>query len=283
VSWGGDPGANNQTIGNIIVSLPDGSPVLVFSELDSAGATVTATLKAMHSVDHGAIWSVPALIAAERPVGTQDPLTGQPVRDGGDTPSVAVGPDGAVHVVWQDSGFSGGQHDGIAFASSTDGGASWSAPVEVNGAPSAPAFIPTVKVRADGVIGVAYYDFRYDQRQAGPLTTDYWLATSSDGVTWHDTHVRGPFSLLGTPVAEGLFLGDYQALATSGTQFLPVFLTATGDTANPTDVFMAFGTAAAIATARREPLLLGVGSIPRLARLVSPAGSMRNSRFRTAH
>lgn len=280
-----DPGANNQTIGNIIACLPDGSLLLVFSEFDSQGATVSAAIKTMRSTDHGATWAAPVLVAAEQPVGTHDPLTGATVRDGSDLPSIAVGPDGHVHIAWQDSRFSSGQRNGIAFSSSSDNGATWSAPVQVNGARGAQAFVPTVSVRGDGVIGVAYYDFRNDQRQSGQLTTDYWLATSTEGVTWHDTHVKGPFSLLGAPVAEGLFLGDYQALVASASDFLPVFVTATNDTANPTDAFIAFGSVAATASAIGQPSMLDarVGPAPSIVKISRPTASSRADRLRTSY
>lgn len=280
-----DPGANNQTIGNIIVCLPDSSLLLVFSEFDSQGTTVSAAIKTMRSTDHGATWAAPVLVAAEQPVGTHDPLTGAAVRDGSDLPSIAVGPDGHVHIAWQDSRFSSGQRDGIAFSSSSDNGATWSAPVEVNGATAAQAFIPTVSVRGDGVIGVGYYDFRNDHRQSGQLTTDYWLATSTDGASWHDTHVKGPFSLLGAPVAEGLFLGDYQALVASASDFLPVFVTATNDPADPTDAFIAFGSVAATASAIGEPRMLGgsTGFAPPVLAMHRQGESSRAYRLRTSH
>ena len=46
-----------------------------------------------------------------------------------------------------------------------------------------------------------------------------------------------------SPYVDGVvkFLGDYQALATSGSEFLPLFVTAGNDPANRTDVHMAFG------------------------------------------
>ena len=59
-------------------------------------------------------------------------------------------------------------------------------------------------------------------------------------VTWTDTHVSGPFPLDRAPNAEGLFLGDYEALTSSGNQFLPVFVTSGNDPANSTDVYVAF-------------------------------------------
>jgi hypothetical protein len=243
-----DPGAGNQTLGNILVGLPGGALLVAFTELDTNGAVTTGTLKVIRSIDHGDSWSAPVTVSIEHPAGTRDPQSGAAVRDGGDLPSIAVDKGGVVYLAWQDATVAGGQHDGIALASSLDGGLSWGPPRRVNGSATAAAFIPSVRVRDDGVIGVGYYDFRAATGGAGQPPTDYWLATSTDGVTWTDTLVKGPFSLQGAPQAEGLFLGDYQALVATGSEFLPVFVVTTGAVADPTDVFGAFAPATAAAS-----------------------------------
>jgi hypothetical protein len=245
-----DPGTGNQTIGNILVGLPDGTLLVAFTELDASATVTTGTLKVIRSTDHGDNWSAPVVVAAEHPSGTTDPASGAAVRDGADLPSIAVDHAGTAYIVWQESSFSGGLHDGVALSRSLDGGLTWTPPAQVNGSPSAAAFIPSVRVRDDGVIGVTYYDFRGSTGAAGQPTTDYWLATSVDASTWTDTHVKGPFSLSDAPVAEGLFLGDYQALGAGGSEFIPVFVTTSGDPANATDVFAAFGAVAPAAVAR---------------------------------
>ena len=61
--------------------------------------------------------------------------TGAPIRDGSNLGSVAVDKSGALAIAWQDSRFSGGARDGIAFSRSLDGGLTWSAPVEINSVP----------------------------------------------------------------------------------------------------------------------------------------------------
>jgi hypothetical protein len=236
-----DPGSGNQTIGNLLLSLPNGTLLVVFTEFATMQTGLSGTLKVMRSTDHGGSWSVPLAIAAELPVGTRDPRSGMHVRDSSDLPATAIDRSGTVYVVWQDSRFSNGERDAIALSSSFDGGATWSPPVRVNGSPAASAFIPNINVRDDGLIGVSYYDLRNDVPSPGVFTADYWLATSLDGLNWKDTHISGPFSLLNAPVAEGLFLGDYQSLGSSGSDFLPVFVISSANTANRTDVFIAFG------------------------------------------
>jgi len=71
--------------------------------------------------------------------------------------------------VWQDSRFSGGAREGIAFTRSIDGGTTWSAPVQVNGVPAVQALLPAVAVRPDGTIGVLYYDMRNDTTDPATL------------------------------------------------------------------------------------------------------------------
>ena len=112
--------------------------------------------------------------------------------------------------VWQDSRFSGGVRDGVAFTRSVDGGDTWSAPVQINAVPGVQALMPAVTVRADGTIGVLYYDMRNDTADPATLLVDVWLTTSSDGVTWTERHVSGPFDLNHAPLTPGgLFVGDY--------------------------------------------------------------------------
>lgn len=235
-----DPGVNNQTIGNEIVGLPDGSIVDIFEEIDNdSGNNSTGTIKIIRSTDHGTTWSTPVSVAQDLSVGTRDPNTGAAVRDGGFLPQMAAGASGQLVVVWQDSRFSGGQHDGIALSQSSDDGQTWSAPVEINSVPSVEAFTPSVAILADGTIGVSYFDFRNNTSNPAQLITDYWFTSSTDGVHWSEQHISGPFNLDLAPNADGLFLGDYQSLAVIGQAFVPFFVqTNNQGTINPTDSYV---------------------------------------------
>jgi hypothetical protein len=263
------PGPSAQTIGNIIVVLPGDILLDIASALDTSGSGATATLFALRSTDNGTTWSGPVMIAAEQSVGTSDPLTGAGIRDSTDLPSVSVSPGGTVYVVWQDSSFSGGEHDGIAMSSSADGGQTWSAPVEVNGDPSAAAFTPNIHVRADGVIGITYYDLRNDT-VPGSILTDFWMVTSSDGTQFTETHLSGPFNLLEAPEGEygadntlGYFLGDYQALTSSGGAFLPMNTQTNPGTVVSSDVFIDFPPASTAAAAAAGPRTFMAAAAPR--------------------
>jgi hypothetical protein len=259
-----DPGVNNQTISNVLVVLPNGTLIVFFVDIQGgAGGSFTSSLAIVRSTDNGVNWSSKVKIADNFGVGTRDPDTGQPVRDSSLVPAIAVGNGGSMFVVWQDARFSGGVRDGIALARSDDGGFTWSTPVRVNSNAAVPAFSPSVHARADGMIGVTYYDFRANTADRNTLLTDYWLTRSADAATWQENQISGPFDLAIAPVsatagAAGYFLGDYQALLSSGATFIPLFAqTNSGNLSNRTDIFAAPAvsiTAAAATIAQRKSL-----------------------------
>lgn len=251
-----DPGVNNQTISNVLVVLPNGTLIVFFVDIrGAANNSFTSSLAVIRSTDNGITWSSEVKIVDNLAVGTRDPDTGQPVRDSSLVPAIAVGAGGSLFVVWQDSRFSSGARDAIALSHSSDGGFTWSAPVRVNSNAAVPAFTPIVHVRADGMIGVTYYDFRANTSAPSTLLTDYWLARSTDTATWQENQVAGPFDLAIAPVsatagAAGYFLGDYQALLSSGTTFIPMFAqTNDGNLSNRTDIFDAPAVSLAIVAA----------------------------------
>jgi len=143
--------------------------------------------------------------------------------------------------VWQDSRFSGGSHDDIAFSRSTDGGNTWSDPVKVNQTTNdAAAFTAAVHVRTDGTVAVTYYDFRNDRNGDATLDTDHWMVHSHDGGrTWDPSEARltpNSFDMRTAPFAVGYFVGDYEGLDNAENAFTPLFVIANnGNASNPTD------------------------------------------------
>jgi hypothetical protein len=240
-------GRDNGTIANQIVELPNGTLIDFFTNFlvhnTKGGVIFSEELSSVRSTDQGRTWSTdsPTVVSQMTPAGTYDPTTGQYVRAGDSLFDVAVGPDGALYAVWQDSAFSG--VDQVAFTKSTDGGLTWSVPAKVSEAPpsyndpAGQAFTPSVDVSPNGTIAVTYYTF---QNTTGPsfLATDYWAITSSSaGATWSGQLRLTSSSFDGelAPVAGGLMIGDYEGLAHTGNTFVAAY--EIGNTqSDPTDI-----------------------------------------------
>ena len=234
-----NPGGLNQTIGNQIVVLPNGTVVDFFNEIlnfrnDDGGSKFDFNLSLKYSMNKGERW-----LPRGRPIRTNKILSLSvvtpddevPVRDASILFDVAVDPvNGNLYTVWQDARFSG--VDEVAFSMSSDGGFTWSAPIKVNQTPvnanqlRQQAFLPSVAVNANGVVGVTYYDFRNDD-SSGELA-DHWFvsctASCSDSGSWLEERLTDTsFDYLQAPFANGLFLGDYVGLDAVGSDFYAFF------------------------------------------------------------
>ena len=176
-------------------------------------------------------------------VGARDASTGIAIRDGGIIPTIATGPDGMLWVAWQDSRFSGGVRDAVVVSRSSDGGATWSTPVQASHGGTAPAFTPTLHLRKDGLVGLLYFDRR-------PHTAD--SANSADTVVWN------PFDMAQAPNARGLFLGDYMGLVSIGNRFLPLVVLSGSDLNNRNDAYLLPVTPAAASAAATRVVLAPV-------------------------
>lgn len=230
-----DPGVNDQTIGNQIVVMPDGDLVNGYSLIKDG----TRSVAVIRSSDKGQSWAPQVVISPHGTVGVRDPRTGEPVRTGDVLPELAsderLGSD-TVYMVWQDARFSAVRRDQIAFAKSTDGGATWSTPKRISTQPGTQAFTPAIRVDAAGNVGVTHYDFRNDTVASPGLETDMWFLRSVDGgQTFAEERLTpSSFDMRSAPVARGFFVGDYTGLAAAGDAFKPLFSQAG---AGGTDVF----------------------------------------------
>lgn len=247
---------HQQTIGNIVVVDPRNGTLYDFfdwitapNSFGSAGPANSYNVAFVKSTDGGTNWSTPQIVSRIMTTFVSDPNTGAGIRTGDIIPEVAINPStGALYAVWQDSRFNGkngnfGSYDEVAFAASTDGGATWSQPIRVNTPTGKPAFTPTVRVNSNSTIAVTYYDFRnLTPDNTTTLPTDYWITFSSNGGQSFggEAHIAGPFDMLSAPNAGGYFVGDYEGLGSSGSTFRPFFVAAnSGNTSNRTDAFTA--------------------------------------------
>jgi hypothetical protein len=232
-----DPGQRDQTIGNQIVVLPNGTLVNIFNEIrnDNKHRRRGGNVTVLRSTDKGVTWSAPIRIDALGTVGVIDPESGDDVRTGDIIPDIAVNrATGTLYAVWQDARFLGGEFDSIAFSQSTDGGLTWSPTIKVNQTPTnvaaanQQAFTPSVHVRADGTVGVTYYDFRSNDA-AADLKTEYFIvhchSSCTNPASWtsENTLTNAPFDMREAPFAVGFFTGDYEGLSSAGNAFMTFF------------------------------------------------------------
>jgi hypothetical protein len=227
-----DPGQNDQTIGNQIVVLPDGTLVDVFDEIrnDNSKKQRGFSVRVMRSDDQGDTWSKPIFIDLLGTIFVTDPESGDDVRTGDIIPDIAVAPNGDLYAVWQDARLNGGDADAIALSRSTNGGLTWSPRVKVNKTPTnipignQQAFTPSVDVAADGTVAVTYYDFR-NNTGAAPLLTDYFVVhchtACNNAASWGDEVqlTDESFDMRQAPFAGGFFTGDYEGLASVENDF----------------------------------------------------------------
>ncbi len=240
-----------QTIGNQIVVLPDLNNGTFEGQLIDGftyrtlkmGGNVFGfdNLVVIRSADHGATWSKsPIFINKILNVGVTDPLTGDPLRTEDIIADFAVDPsNGKLYAVWEDGRFNGSAYDGIVFSQSTDGGFTWSTPIEIDKTPNSgpngnrQAFLPSVHVLPGGIVGVTYYDFRNngtgDTSPADPLETDVFAVHCHSSCTnagnWSETQITtSSFNMRKAPVARGLFVGDYEGLSDTNDGSFDTFL-----------------------------------------------------------
>jgi BNR repeat-like domain len=230
-----NPGTSSAVTLDQILVLPDGTLVNVFVFYRNS-----PIIEVIRSLDHGATWSAPTVVAADETIGTVNAKTQKAIRSGAGIPNASVdSTTGAIYITWADARFSASKRDGIALAKSLDGGLTWSEPVQVNQATNVQAFTQAVAAGAGGV-AVAYFDFRKDTPNPNTLLTNAWRVVSADGgATWRESPVFGPFDLNSAPLTtEGNFIGDYQGFVAAGGDFLAFFAAASpGNPANPSSIF----------------------------------------------
>lgn len=181
---------------------PDGTIHVVFHDYSNHVLYMTT------SSDAGATFTQPAPIANIVP--PPSTLNGN-VRSG---PLVIGVPtvldDGTIHVVWNqvDNGID------VVMATSTDGGATWSAPRTITGSTQGDQFQPWITTTRGGTIWTSWFDRRHDPSN---LRIHVYAARSTDGgQTFEEFRVTDVDSdpQVGLPLDRGNrgFYGDYQGL-----------------------------------------------------------------------
>jgi hypothetical protein len=234
--------SQDQTIGNVIVVDRQTGALYDFFNLiqnaSNAGGHRGYNVAFIKSVDGGATWTKPKVIAALQTAGVSDPNNLDPAtnappapsRTGDIIPEPAINPNnGQLYVVWQDSRFNGFANDEVVISTSNNGGATWSAPALVNVHTGQPAYDPSVYVNAAGVVGVSY--FQWSSTVSGNEPTHLLIrhstspGSSAAGPAFGAaTMLDGPFNNLAAPFAFGYFLGDYMGLVANTSGFIPFYV-----------------------------------------------------------
>jgi hypothetical protein len=187
------------------------------------------------SDDGGEHWT------AARRFGEGSPAPQEPeaiIRASPQIPSFAIDAAGTLFGAWQDSRFSHGARNDIVFTRSTDQGGRWSSPRRI----AAGGLIPTVGAAGRGRVAVQYLALN---GESSSLEGRYRAVVSTDdGDHFTSSALSRPFPVTEAPqltssplVPGGYFLGDYMGVAPLGKDgFGMVFVPATGDEANKTDV-----------------------------------------------
>ncbi len=175
ISTGGKSGTTRNQGADIAVAA-DGTIYVAYATF-AIGAD-TSSISVTKSRDCGRHWSAPVRAAAI----VQGQAPGVAFR----TPTFAfiavddLAP-GTVYVAYQN--LAGGDYD-IDVQRSTNGGATWSAPVQVNDDPGARQQVfPTIEV-SHGALHVAWYDFRNSATPGNEALDVFYACTNCEGLSW---------------------------------------------------------------------------------------------------
>jgi len=147
------------------------------------------------------------------------PLPGNSFRDF-TVPQIAADNHG-VYVVWDD--YAKGNSN-VMFTESTDGGVSWTIPLQVNDVVVGQHFFSTISV-SGGTISIAWYDSRLGQLSNGTITAlDVFYANSKDGGLTFSPNLRITSTSFNPNIVERadfgdheIFMGDYIQIDSSPT------------------------------------------------------------------
>jgi len=198
---------------------PDGTLYVAFLQFQGGfGSTLP----------HSGIWVAKSTDGAEtftqqrvadiRQIPSPIPPQGSAANDGlnsfrtGTAPTIGVTADGTVHLAW---GEWNGTDADVVYVRSTNGGASWSAPIDMSNGAAGHQFFPSLDT--DGsALHVAWYDSRLDSPAGGTINglDVFYNQSTNSGTTFSpDERVTDasfdPNAVSRFPVFCAAFIGDY--------------------------------------------------------------------------
>lgn len=171
VSTGGAGGTPYNQGSDIAVG-PDGTVYIAYTGFDPG--TGSDQIRVVKSSDCGKHWS--------QPVATGPIVEGQALGVAFRTPTFAFisADDTDPNIVYVAYQTLVGTDFEVYVQQSTDGGATWSAPVRASDTSSGHQIFPTIDVK-DGVLHVAWYDFRNSPTAANEALDVYYACSNCDG------------------------------------------------------------------------------------------------------
>ena len=184
------------------------------------GGLNSGGIRIVKSTDGGATFSTPRTVAIFNPIG---PMTGCESVRTNSFPSMSIDGSGNIHIVFNAQTVTPGpDRSDIYYVRSTDGGATFTAPVRVNDdQTSTSQYFPSVVATSSGTIGIKWCDRRNDPINDA-LTDVYMAISTTDGASFgpnfritDNNWTYGPVE----PELDYGYHGDYDGIATDGTNF----------------------------------------------------------------
>jgi hypothetical protein len=258
---------DNHVEGSQVAVGPDGSIYVAYeaATYDSTNVhALTGQIFVSKSTNGGVTFSTPVLATPTTPFNDLDGNGFTSPYRKNSFPSLAVGPEGNVYVVYADqSQPSGGGNAEIRLVKSTNGGTSFGSPVLLNDQTAGQRLMPSVAVdQATGWVWVSWFDTRLNPSN-NDLYDIYATMSTNGGATFSAQNIRVTQTTddSGTNIIGSTFLGDYGGIAAAGGYAHPVWTKGSTD-GSPANGALQTATLSGLSlpSTGNLPFTLGVGS-----------------------